>query len=61
MNPAAEELTGYSLREVQERMTIENLYPPGQAREIMKILRDESLGGKGKLHLSRFTIIHASG
>jgi len=61
MNPAAEELTGYSLREVQERITIENLYPPGQAREIMKILRDESLGGKGKLHLSRFTIIHASG
>ena len=61
MNPAAEELTGYSLREAQERITTENLYPPGQAREIMKILRDESLGGKGKLHLSRFTLIHASG
>ena len=27
----------------------------------MKILRDESLGGKGKLHLSRFTIINARG
>ena len=27
----------------------------------MKILRDESMGGKGKLHLSRFTIINARG
>jgi two-component system, NtrC family, sensor kinase len=61
MNPAAEELTGYSLREAQERITTADLYPPGQAKEIMKILRDESLGGKGKLHLSRFTIIHARG
>ncbi|MFA4903206.1 MAG: ATP-binding protein [Desulfobaccales bacterium] len=61
MNPAAEELTGYSLREAHERINVEDLYPPGQAREIMKILRDESLGGKGKLHLSRFTLIHAQG
>ena len=61
MNPAAEELTGYSLREAYERITTKDLYPPGQAREIMKILRDESLGGKGKLHLSRFTIINARG
>ena len=61
MNPAAEELTGYSLREAQEKITTADLYPPGQAREIMKILRDESLGGKGKLHLSRFTIINARG
>jgi two-component system, NtrC family, sensor kinase len=62
MNPAAEELTGYSLREAhQKKITSESLYPPGQAREIMKILRDESMGGKGKLHLSRFTIINARG
>jgi two-component system, NtrC family, sensor kinase len=61
MNPAAEELTGYSLREAQERITAKDLYPPGQAKEIMKILRDEGLGGKGKLHLSRFTIINARG
>ncbi len=61
MNPAAEELTGYSLREANKKITIEDLYPPGQAREIMQILRDESMGGKGKLHLSRFTIIHARG
>ena len=61
MNPAAEELTGYSFREVHERITTADLYPPGQAKEIMKILRDESIGGKGKLHLSRFNIINARG
>jgi two-component system, NtrC family, sensor kinase len=61
MNPAAEDLTGYSLREAHKRITTADLYPPGQAKEIMKILRDETMGGKGKLHLSRFTIIHASG
>jgi two-component system, NtrC family, sensor kinase len=61
MNPAAEELTGYSLKEARKKITTKDLYPPGQAREIMKILRDESLGGKGKLHLSRFTIVNAQG
>jgi two-component system NtrC family sensor kinase len=61
MNPAAEELTGYLLREAQEKITTKDLYPPGQAREIMRILRDESMGGKGKLHLTRFTIINARG
>jgi len=61
MNPAAEELTGYKLREAQERITTKDLYPPGQAKEIMKILRNESMGGKGKLHLSRFSIINARG
>jgi two-component system, NtrC family, sensor kinase len=61
MNPAAEELTGYSLGEAHKRLTTEDFYPPGQAGKIMKILRDESMGGKGKLHLSRFTIINAQG
>ncbi len=61
MNPAAEELTGYSLIEARGKITTKDLYPSGQAREIMKILRDESMGGKGKLHLSRFTNINARG
>ena len=61
MNPAAEELTGYSLREAYEKITTADLYPPGQAREVMKILRSESMGGKGKLHLSRLTLINARG
>ena len=61
MNPAAEELTGYSLAEAQKQITVKDFYPPGYAREIMKILRDERMGGKGKLHLSRVTIVDAQG
>jgi two-component system, NtrC family, sensor kinase len=61
MNPAAEEITGYSLREAQKKISIKDLYLPGQAKEIMRILRDETRGGKGKLHLSRFSIIDAQG
>lgn len=61
MNPAAEELTGYTLKEAHGKITTKDLYPPGQAKEIMKTLRDESQGGKGKLHLSRFNIINARG
>lgn len=61
MNPAAEELTGYSFKEVKEKINTKDLYPHGQAREIMKDLRDEGLGGKGKLHSRRVTIINARG
>ncbi|MGC9194983.1 MAG: ATP-binding protein [Syntrophobacteraceae bacterium] len=61
MNPAAEELTGYALEEAQKKITTVDLYPAGQAKQIMKILRDESMGGKGKLHLRRFTLINAKG
>jgi two-component system, NtrC family, sensor kinase len=59
MNPAAEELTGYSF--AKDNINSKDLYPPGQAREIMKNLRDEGLGGKGKLHVSRVTIVNARG
>ena len=33
------------------------LYPPGKAKEIMKMLRDESIGGKGKLIIPRLDIV----
>ena len=61
MNPAAEELTGYPFMEAHERITTKELYLPGQAKEIMRIMRDARKGGKGKLHLSRFAIINARG
>ena len=60
MNPAAEELTGYSLKKAH-KITTEDLYIPGQARAVMKILRDEQMGGKGKLRHGRFTLMHALG
>jgi len=49
MNPTAEELTGYTLKEAQKSITVRDLHPPGQAQEIMKKLRDPELGGKGRL------------
>jgi PAS domain S-box-containing protein len=61
MNPAAEELTGYSFMEARERITTKDLYLPEQAREIMKILREGSKGWKGKMHLRRVNIINAKG
>jgi len=61
MNPAAEELMGYSFMEARERITTKDLYLPEQAREIMKILRDGRKGRKGKLHLRRVNLINAKG
>ncbi len=61
MNPAAEELTGYTLKEAQKKITTKELYPPGQARQVMKDLRDKRIGGKGKLPCTRLAIINALG
>jgi PAS domain S-box-containing protein len=61
LNKAAEDLFGYAMEEVLARMSVEQIYPPGKAREIMKMLRDEKIGGKGKLHSTKITIVNASG
>ena len=56
MNEAAEKLFGYSVLDANE-VNIENFYQPGVAREIMRRLRDESLGGKGKLPSTNVKIL----
>lgn len=61
MNRAAEEITGLTLKQVQNGISIEDLYPPGQAREVMRMLRDEKLGGKGRLPCSRLNIVNVRG
>ncbi len=58
MNQAAEELFGYTFEQA-ERIKVSQLYPPGVAREIMKKLREESYGGRGKLPVTRFNILTA--
>jgi two-component system, NtrC family, sensor kinase len=60
MNKAAEELFGYRFIE-GERIEISNLYPPGVAKEIMKKMRDESYGGRGKLPVTQVSILTAQG
>jgi len=61
MNHAAEALMGFSLENIPEDKTIENIYPPGEAREIMKQLRDEEFGGPGKLVSRRTTLLNNEG
>ncbi len=61
MNPAAESLFGYSLKEYQSNITVTDVYPPGVAKEIMKKARDDTIGGKGKLPLTKVSIINSAG
>ncbi|MDY6904890.1 MAG: ATP-binding protein [Thermodesulfobacteriota bacterium] len=48
-NEAAAEITGYSVDEALTELDIRNLYPEGVAQDIMKKLRSEEYGGRGKL------------
>ena len=61
MNSVAKELFGdYNGGEGKIKRT-EQLYPPGKAKEIMRMLRNEKIGGKGKLIIPRTTIVNARG
>ncbi|MDP3480970.1 MAG: PAS domain S-box protein [Desulfoprunum sp.] len=60
MNKAAEMLFGHSAYST-DNINIEDYYPPGVAREIMSKLRDERLGGRGKLPITRVNIRHKDG
>ena len=61
MNKAAEDLWEYSLEEFKKKYTAEHFYPPGVAREIMKKLRSEDYGGKGKLTNTKIDIVTRNG
>lgn len=62
MNPAAEDLFGYSAKEyLSPTFSVEDVYPPGMAREIMRQLRDDTIGGRGKLPVTKISIINSSG
>jgi PAS domain S-box-containing protein len=61
MNPAAEELTGYTFQEARNTITVRDLYPPGQAKQVMMKLKSEAFGGKGKLPCSETTLVSSRG
>ncbi|MDR3553702.1 MAG: PAS domain S-box protein [Syntrophobacteraceae bacterium] len=61
MNRAAEEITGYTLREAKEKITARELHTPGQAEEIMKKLRDSEIGGKGRLPCTQVNFLNSRG
>jgi len=48
-NEAAAQISGYSIEEALTSLNIRNFYPGDGAREIMRKLRTEEFGGKGKL------------
>ncbi|MCB2169068.1 MAG: PAS domain S-box protein [Deltaproteobacteria bacterium] len=61
MNPAAQELFGYSSVEAAINISAANLYPEGVAAEIQERLKDEKIGGKGKLPSMNTTIQKSDG
>ena len=61
MNRAAEDLFEYSMEEAFLNISVEDVYPPGMAREVMRKLRDETIGGKGKLPITKISIINSKG
>ncbi|MFY9943896.1 MAG: ATP-binding protein [Desulfobacterales bacterium] len=48
-NDAAAEITGYSVAEALSHLDIRQIYPEGEAYEIMRKLRSEAYGGRRKL------------
>jgi two-component system, NtrC family, sensor kinase len=61
MNSVATELFGAHNGGEGTITHTEQLYPPGRAKEIMRMLRDEKIGGRGKLIIPRTTIVNAKG
>ncbi|MFQ6077677.1 MAG: PAS domain S-box protein, partial [Thermodesulfobacteriota bacterium] len=60
-NKAAEELLGYADEEVMGKINIVDLYPPGEAKEVMRRLRGKEHGGVGKLTPQQVTLVDKSG
>lgn len=60
-NKAAEAICGYTAQEVIGKLHVTQIYPPGLARELMKKMRSEEHGGRGRLTSSRAEIINRAG
>jgi len=60
-NEGAENMLGYKSEEVIGKAHITDLYPPGIAREMMRRLRNDEHGGRGKLQSSQTTLIDKEG
>ena len=60
-NRGAERLLGYRAEEVIGKFNVANFYPPGVARDIMRRLRSEANGGKGRVLPHRIIGVSKSG
>jgi PAS domain S-box-containing protein len=60
-NKGAERIYGYQAEDVIGRMHVSQLYPQGVASEVMRKLRDERWGGRGRLEAQRREIVTVHG
>lgn len=60
-NEGAENMLAYKSEEVIGKVHITQLYPPGIAKEMMRCLRSDDYGGKGKLQPSQTILIDKEG
>ena len=60
-NDMAAEMFGYGVEEALEGLDIRDIYPDQQAYEIMKMLRSDQYGGRGKLRSYEVEVVHKSG
>jgi two-component system NtrC family sensor kinase len=56
-NDAAAEVTGYTVEEALEHLNIRAIYEDDGAFEVMRCLRNDAMGGKGKLKKHRLLIV----
>jgi PAS domain S-box-containing protein len=61
LNRAAESLLGYQARNVVGRMQVADLYAPGEASDVMRRLRSEAYGGRGRLERIRKDLVAKNG
>jgi PAS domain S-box-containing protein len=60
-NQGAERICGFRASDVIGRMSVQQLYPPGVAREVMRLIRSAEHGGGGRLEPVRRHLITAAG
>ncbi|MBI4765028.1 MAG: PAS domain S-box protein [Deltaproteobacteria bacterium] len=60
-NDMAAELFGYSVEEAMESLDIRDIYPDHKELEVMKALRSDDYGGRGKLRSYEVEVLHKNG
>ena len=60
-NASAEEVFGYSKEAAKNSINVRDIYPGDGARQVMKLLRNNEYGGKGRLKTYHTNVLSKSG